>query len=249
MYGSAAYAQVGFAEEGVIATLREDIQKLATEALVELFVLDATSLGGTITRFHCGTNQLKVNVVYNGLTYAALPIEVTGFEYNGKGKLPRPLMNVSNVDGLIGVLVDTYDDLIGAKLTRTRTFVKYLDAVNFTGGVNPTADPTAIFPDDIYYVDRKVSHTKLIVELELASSFDIIGVKLPRRTMVQRVCLWQYRSAECSYVGAPVATVNDLPTSSSLLDVCGKRVDSCKLRFGANGVLPFGGFPGVGVVR
>ena len=229
--------------------VKADIQKLATEALVQLFTLDATSLGGTITRFFAGTNELEANVVFNALTYAAMPIAVTGFEYNGKGKLPRPLMKVSNVDGLVGALVDAYDDLIGAKLTRRRTFVKYLDAVNFTGGVNPTADPTAIFPDDVYYVDRKSSHTKTLVELELASSFDIIGVKLPRRVMVQRVCLWTYRSAECSYVGGPVATIDDVPTTSSLLDVCGKHVESCKLRFGDNGVLPFGGFPGLGGVR
>lgn len=249
MYGAAAYAQVAFAEEGLIGSLRQDIQKLATEALVELFVLDATLLGGTITRFHAGTNALNGSVVFNALTYNPLPIDITGFEFSSKGRLPRPLMKVSNVDGLIGVLVDTYDDLIGASLTRKRTFVKYLDAVNFTGGVNPTADPTAVFPDDVYYVDRKSSHTKSVVELELASSFDIQGVQLPRRTIVGRVCLWVYRSAECSYVGVPVATMNDVPTSSSLLDVCGKRVNSCKLRFGANGVLPFGGFPGVGIVR
>jgi phage-related protein len=29
-------------------------------------------------------------------------------------------------------------------------------------------------------------------------------------------------------------------------DVCGKRVDSCKLRFGQNAELPFGGYPGIG---
>lgn len=249
MYGTAAYAQVGFAEEGLIGNPRQDVQNLATEALVELFVLDATSLGGTVTRFHAGTNQLKVNVVFNGQTYSALPIEVTGFEYNGRGRLPRPLMKISNVDGVIGALVDTYDDLIGAALTRKRTFVKYLDPVNFTTGVNPTADPTAVFPDDVYYVDRKSSHTKSVVELELASSFDIAGVMLPRRTIVGRVCLWVYRSSECSYVGGPVADANDDPTASAPLDVCGKRVDSCKLRFGDNGVLPFGGFPGVGIAR
>ena len=33
-----------------------------------------------------------------------------------------------------------------------------------------------------------------------------------------------------------------------LLDVCGKRVDSCKLRFSYTS-LPFGGFPGANTVR
>jgi len=41
-----------------------------------------------------------------------------------------------------------------------------------------------------------------------------------------------------------------LPSNDSLrlLDVCGKRVDSCKLRF-PNTSLPFGGFPGANTVR
>ena len=32
-------------------------------------------------------------------------------------------------------------------------------------------------------------------------------------------------------------------------DVCGKRVASCKLRFGDNGELPFGSFPGAGLTQ
>jgi lambda family phage minor tail protein L len=249
MYGQAAYAEYGYAEPAITGSLTGDIQALAAEALIELFVVDATALGGTVSRFHAGTNQLKVNVVWQGNTYVAMPIEVSGFEFTGKGKLPRPTMRVQNVDGLIGALVDTYDDLIAAVVTRKRTFVKYLDAINFTSGVNPTADPTATFPDDVYAINRKSSHTKSVIEFELTSSFDIHGVQLPRRQIIQHTCLWVYRGAECSYVGGPVATVDDVATADALLDVCGKRIASCKIRFGAHGVLPFGGFPGTGVVN
>jgi phage-related protein len=31
--------------------------------------------------------------------------------------------------------------------------------------------------------------------------------------------------------------------------VCGKRVESCKLRFGATAELPFGSYPGAGLVQ
>lgn len=248
MYGYATYAEQAYADPAILGSLTTDIQSLAGEALIELFVVDAMALGGTLSRFHAGTNELKTPIVWQGNTYQPMPIEVTGFEYTGKGKLPRPTMRTQNVDGLIGALVDTYDDMIGAIVTRKRTFAKYLDAVNFTIGSNSNADPTAAFPDDVYAVNRKVSHTKLAIEFELASSFDIHGVKLPRRQILQHTCLWVYRSAECSYVGGPVANADDVPTGSSALDVCGKRVASCKLRFGANGILPFAGFPGVGVV-
>lgn len=229
-------------------TIQADIQALAGETLVELFVVDATTIGGGLYRFHAGTNPLKASVVWQGDTYSPMPIEATGFEFTGTGKLPRPTLRTQNVDGLIGAVVDAYQDLVGATVTRKRTFLKYLDAVNFSGGVNPTADPTAAFPDDLYTISRKTSHTKQQIEFELSSSFDVHGIKLPRRQILQHICTWTYRSAECSYAGAPVATIDDVPTADAGLDACGKRLESCKLRFGALGNLPFGGFPGAGVV-
>ena len=147
----------------------------------------------------------------------------------------------------MGALVDTYEDMIGTIVTRRRTLAKYLDAVNFPNGVNATADPTAVFPDDVYAINRKVSHTKLSIEFELASNIDVQGVMVPRRQILQHICTWGYRSAECGYAGGAVATAKDVPTSDILLDVCGKRVDSCKLRFGTNAPLPYGGFVGAGV--
>lgn len=230
-------------------TIQADIQKLSGEALIELFVLDATALGGTVSRFHAGSNQLKGAVVWQGQTYQAMPVEATGFEFTGKGSVPRPTLRAQNVDGLLGALCDTYDDLLGAKVTRKRTFAKYLDAVNFPGGVNAAADPDAAFPDDTYFINRKATHTKHMVEFELTASWDVHGVQLPRRQIIQQICTWTYRSAECSYAGGAVATIEDVPTGSLDEDRCGKRITSCKLRFGANGTLPFGGFPGAGVVE
>lgn len=72
---------------------------------------------------------------------------------------------------------------------------------------------------------------------------------LPRRQCVQNVCPWQYRSAECGYTGGAVADKNDQATTDVAQDRCGKRLTSCRLRFGAFAELPFGGFPGCGLVR
>lgn len=232
-----------------VRSIYTDVQELAADALIELYEVDATTLGGALSRFHAGTNQLKTNVIWQRNTYVAMPVEVAGFELTGKGKLPRPTMRMQNVDGLIGALVDTYHDLIGAKVTRKRTFKKYLDAVNFTSGANSTADPTAAFQDDVFFIHRKSSHTKFTIEFELTSSFDVQGVLLPRRQMMQHLCMWQYRSTECSYAGGAVADALDVPTTVLANDVCGKRVVSCTMRFGATAALPFGGFPGIGVVR
>lgn len=231
-------------------SIHTDIQALAVDALVELFVIDATSLGGSVYPFHAGTNQLKGSVVWAGVTYPPMAIAADGFELSGKGKLPRPTLHCQNTDGLIGALADTYDDLIGAKVTRKRTLAKYLDAVNFPGGVNPTADPSAAFPDDVFFINRKSRHDKTLIEFELAAASDVHGVRLPRRQIVQHICTFHYRDADsgCPYAGGAVAKADDTPTTILGEDDCGKRIRSCELRFGAHAPLPWGGFAGAGVV-
>jgi lambda family phage minor tail protein L len=229
-----------------------EIRSLQPGALVELFELDATALGGAVTRFHAGTNQLRTDVVWQGNTYQPLPIEASGFEFNGNGQLPRPNLRVANIGGAIGVLVRDYQDLLGAKVTRRRTLARYLDAVNFPGGVNPTADPAAELPPDIYFVDRKAGENKVFIDFELAAAFDVAGVVLPRRPVTQNVCVWRYRvndeSSACSYTGTTYFDANDTPVATAGQDVCGKRLSSCQARFGTQ-PLPFGGFPGVGLTR
>lgn len=228
--------------------IETDIQKLEPGAIVELFELDLTTLGGTVQRFHAGTNALLANVTWAGNVYTAFPVEASGFEWNGQGQAPRPSLKVANVAGSITALILMYDDLVGAKLTRIRTLVKYLDAVNFSGGVNPSADNTAEFPRDIFYVDRKASETNQLVEFELAPAMDVTGVMLPRRQVVQNICPWGYRSAECGYAGTNYFDANDVATTLAN-DECGKRLSSCKARFGAYAELPYGGFPAAGLLR
>jgi len=49
--------------------------------------------------------------------------------------------------------------------------------------VNPfgTPDPTAEFPQEIYFLDRKVSETRDVVTWEAQSALDLVNVKLPNR--------------------------------------------------------------------
>lgn len=239
-----------------VPKIASEVQKLNPSAVVELFELDTTNhLGGSILRFHAGTNQVGGYVTWAGQEYVPFPIEVSGFEWRSSGSLPRPRIKVANVTGLLGAAVRDMDDLVGSKVTRIRTFAKYLDAVNFPGGVNPLADPLAEFGRDVFFVNRKVSENKFVIEFELAAMLDVQGVKLPRRIAIANVCWWRYRSAECGYTGGPVADKDDNPTSDPMLDQCSNRITGCKLRFPretlvANGVgLPFGGFPGVDLVR
>lgn len=229
--------------------INQDLQQLSPGQIVELFELDCTSAGGTLLRFHNGKNQLGADVVWQGNTYTAYPVEASGFQFVGKGQMPRPTLAVANVTGVLGALVRTYQDLIGSKLTRRRTLLKYLDAVNFPGGVNPTADPTAALPDDVYFIDRKASEDKVLIKFELSAAFDVAGVQLPRRFIVQNVCTWAYRSGECSYTGIKYFDASDSQVTTLAQDSCGKRLSSCKARFGEHAELPFGGFPSVGLTR
>lgn len=230
-------------------SITSEIQKLNPSAVVELFELDASTFGGDTYYFHAGTNDVKQNIVWQGQTYTAYPVEITGFTFVTGEQIPRPRMRVANVTGIITALVLAYDDLIGAKVTRKRTLAKYLDAVNFDGGVNADADSTAEFPDDIYYIDQKVNENMNIVEFELAASFDVAGIKLPKRQIIQNVCPWVYRSSECSYTGTDYFDKDDNVVATSGQDVCGKRLSSCKARFGEYNELPFGGFPAAGLIK
>lgn len=228
-----------------LKALKKEIQSLSPTARVELFELDmnVTTSGGK-KYFHAGTNELGVPVVWQGVEYQPWPIIAEGFDKSGQGKLPRPKIQVSNLNGLISAEVMANDDLLGCRVIRRATHARFLDAVNFPNG-NPTADPSQHFPDEVWYIDQKTSENRLMVEFELASPFDLMGVQLPNRQILKNSCCWAYRGAECGYTG-PYFDRTDAPTSMASADCCSKRISGCEARkkYFANGIIPFGGFPG-----
>jgi lambda family phage minor tail protein L len=243
-----------------MAVPTSELQKINPSSIIELFELElfANIHGTAFTyRFHAGTNALSTNgnIVWNANTYTALPIEVEGFEYNAEsGSLPRPTVRVANLlGGITAVLLSVNqttagNDLTGAKLTRIRTLVRYLDAVNFPGGTNPygTPDTSATLPSEVYYLARKVAETRDAVEFEAAATFDLAGIRSPKRQCSANLCPWVYKGAECGYSGTDYYDENDETVGGSDQDRCGKRLSSCQIRFGETAELPFGAFPGIG---
>jgi len=235
-----------------IASAYEELAQIAPSAIVELFemTLDNTLHGSTDTfRWHNGANaDVTGNIVWNGNSYVRLPIQAEGFEYSNSGTLPRPTLTISNTDGTMTALLllvnatTPGNDLNGATVKRIRTLKKYLDG-------ETAADPHAKFPDEIWYCDRKASENRESVTFELASKFDLAGVMLPKRQIIANICQWEYRSPECSYTGSNYFDVDDKSVASLSNDKCGKRLSSCKARFGANAELPFGSFPGAGLTQ
>ncbi|SAK63630.1 phage minor tail protein L [Caballeronia pedi] len=228
-------------------SLKGDIQSLSPSARIELYVIDLRPYREQTLYFHAGTNKVGGDVVWQGVTYVRYPVRASGFEWKGQGTLPRPHFAVANVTGIVSAMCKQYSDLVGCKVTRKRTLARYLDAVNFPNG-NPFANPAETFADDIFAVNQKVRESNDIVEFELATPMDVEGVQLPGRQVIQNACPWRYRGDGCGYAGPPVADINDNPTGDPASDACGKRLKSCRMRFG-NGWMPFGGFPGAGTYR
>ena len=234
----------------------EELSVFNPSAIIEMFELRLdNNLHGSseIYRWHPGVNeQVTGNIVWNGETYFRVPIKAEGFEYKNTGTLPRPTLTVDNTTSLITALLllvnatTVGNDLAGAEVRRIRTLKKFLDAANFASG-NSDADPYAAFPEERWFIDRKAAENRNIVSFELASKFDVAGQKLPKRQCVANICQWEYRSSECGYTGSNFFDVNDNAAASLAQDRCGKRLSSCKLRFGENDPLPFGSFPSVGL--
>ena len=196
-----------------MATPVSELQKINPSSIVELFQLELnTAIHGSNTKyyFHNGTNiNENSNVIFDNIEYTKMPIEADGFEFNGK-QLPRPRLTISNILGTFTTILLTLPQgLEGAKVTRIRTLERYIDNTNFTGGqillengsnllledgsainmesgLNPfgTPDPTATFPNEIYYIDRKVTENRNIIQFELTASFDLDGVRLPKRQVL-----------------------------------------------------------------
>jgi len=169
-----------------------NLQNTNPSAIIELFTLQLdNSLHGatTIYRFHNGSS-LKDNgeIVWAGNTYQRFPIKAEGFAFR-QGQLPRPTLTVSNALGTITAILAAVNattagnDLTGATVTRIRTLARFIDAVNFPSNVNPygTPDPTAEFPQEIYKIDRKSAENREVVQFELASVFDLAGIRAPQR--------------------------------------------------------------------
>lgn len=220
-------------------TITADIQALEPGALIELYEMDASAIGGEVLRFH--QHLQSGAITWQGNVYSPWPVQAQGFERTGQASQPAPTVTVANVDGSITAACALLADMVGAVVRRHRTLAQYLDG-------QPGADPTAEMPVELWYVEQKSSETNLSVEFTLSSVLDFSGRQLPTRQVLATLCtpLWVYRGPICGYSGTAYFDANDNPVTDPSQDICGRRLSSCKCRFGADNPLPFGGFPSAG---
>lgn len=224
--------------------LKLDLLSLEQDTLLELYDIDLTNIvsetgkRGEVIRLHNGLNEIKQNVVWLGNEYQAYPIQGTGFENKAQGASNRPKLILSNLFGLVTGMINDFGDCLGAKVTRTRIYAKYLDPVNFASGTNPLHDKN-MKVSSIYYIEQleNLTHAQASFSLVIPTEFD--GIMLPSRLMMANTCSFVYRSPECGYTGRPVADEKDQPTTDPKKDNCSKCRTGCKLR---DNIKNFGAF-------
>ena len=214
----------------VVTLFEIDIEKLLINQLIPY---DTISRADAVFRFHNNLKLIKQDIIWKGQVYKASPIKVDGYESSSRGTNATPKMTLlSNEEsGTVfrdfRALMRQLDDLIGSKVTRIRTFAKYLDRENFylnVGGESKLIgneslipegfepDPLAELPREIYFIERKVSESKAGIELELAAPVDFENLQLPNRLCLARSCQFQYRGEGCLYEYSADFSVNDSAT-------------------------------------
>ena len=203
-------------EEYMSNLIASDVQGQEPGNLINLYELDLGN--GTILYYHAGLEEDLSTVQFRDRTtpttireYAALPIMMDGIEVAAEGASPRPTLTIANIlstfrDALGGL---TNDNLVGKKITRRQTLKEYLF------GESGDANPPVEFPIKVYIIDRILSETSISVSFELASPFDLGGVKIPNRVIVGQYCSWIYQGASVSKGGCVWAANSVLSYNNS----------------------------------
>ena len=188
-----------------------ELQSLNPSSLIELFTLQLVegthyATGNpdsvpTIFRFHAGTSMnSNANIIWQGDTYQKFPIDAQGFEFSGKGQIPRPQLTMSNLGGItrsgsvlsvtdlliIVNLTTPHNDLLGATVTRLLVLASSLDNANFSSGSNPFGTPNSNeLPQEIYVIDRKMSESRNLIQFELTAANDTQNKRVPARQVTR----------------------------------------------------------------
>lgn len=212
--------------------LNAEISALEPSTLINLYEIDLTEIyPNTLYLTQTGQPLYKGKLyIYNdynlfriadfkngiidwqGNSYYPFPIHAQGFELNSAGALPTPKVSIVNSSPdaslnsfykYLRMQINNIGDLAGAKFTRIRTFLKYINGSNFPNGVNPFSKNDLIYevelPRDIYFIDRKSQENKQLVEYTLASVLDVENLRLPSRTILATQCPLKYRGEGCCY--------------------------------------------------
>ena len=210
------------------ANLNKQLSSLTPDTLIDLYEIDFSNLqinfemiedlygvnigADTVYRF-CpminGTNP----VIWQGKSYQPLPVKMEGFEQKADGTLSRPTLTIANPNGLFSKIVHSNKDFSNSKVTRKRTYARFLDDENFQGRNkdegqgNPfgKADSGSHLPNDEYFINKKSNENEQYIEFELVSVLELENSPVPARVVISDSCGWTYRcNIGCNYKGLPI---------------------------------------------
>ena len=143
----------------------------------------------------CNWQETNGNFVeFRGDIFEPVPYQSSGFAISNEGVLPNPQLTISNITLLPTNLINVYNDLLGTQVIRTRVLAKHLDKGN-------DPDSNEHWPDETWFVQRKVTENKMFVTWELSTPFDLDGVTIPKRRALRKSCSSDYRTALSNFPG------------------------------------------------
>jgi len=195
----------------------DELQKTNPTAIITLFELQLIeglhyptgnpSNQITIYRWHSGVAQNATGeLLFGGQTYSQMPIEAEGFDYKGTNKgsnLPRPTLRISNLLSTVSTILQEINnitpnnDLIGAVLTRKRTFAKFISASNTSG--------------------QTITYVVTVQNVGGANYFYINGVKNPTLSLVGGNT-YRFIQSDSSNTNHPLILKDSSGTQLNILD-------------------------------
>lgn len=228
------------------------LQSLYPGEIMTLVEVDGSKFGAGVYRFHnenvqytpeeimmaveSGTLPPK-EIIFQGEAYGARPFGITGISFTSDGKAGKPELTLSNIDSQVSALIRSFNGMMQAKVT---IWITSKEMIQNDGSVKDGA-----YRKLVYYVERPSYCNKSIARFELTSPYDMDGIMIPPR-ITQSVCYWAqrgwYRSGKgCSYNGSRMFDKDNNPVTDPSLDQCAGTCTACKLRFGEDQELDFGG--------
>jgi lambda family phage minor tail protein L len=149
----------------------------SADGIVELYILDCSSLGGSVYHF---ANQCYPNGTlysFGGQAYSLMPIGVDDREVKSDGT-DLPQVSISVVNGPSGgpllSAIQSLGDLVGATLSQYITKASYLDA-----GTEP--DSSQYIGPNVWRIVQKSNQTNQSISFVGAYVIDLPGQMLPAR--------------------------------------------------------------------
>lgn len=226
--------------------IARESQQLAQDAIIELFTLDLSNWGAGELHF-TPDDSGQVGVVFDGVEYHSLPCKIGSVEFSGQGVLPTPELTIAALDYEFMAQISGADDLVGATLKRTKTYLKCLDG-------QPDGGLAESWPTEHWTISQMTEQSDLWVVYQLKVAFDQQNIQVPSHqcltSCTHRYRWWdadkkafRYDGVTCPYMDDKMYDAAGNATTDPSKDVCSMQLNTgCKKRYGDN-PLPFSGCP------